>query len=84
MFKNFIAYGSLMVEGIFNFKISSFKICVWWQFCRYAGVDVVENNHEGFISPTPTTTLDVWIRGESFWKELRMLGVEAIVVWTNS
>lgn len=51
--------------------------------CWFNKVVHVENRHEGSISPTSSTTLDVSIRGESFWKGLRMLEVEAIVVWTD-
>ena len=54
--------------GIFGVKRASDE-----SFCPSTGFIVgkinrasVENRHEGSISPTPTTALDVWIKGESF------------------
>ena len=42
--------------------------------------DYVENRHEGSISATPTTALDVWTRRVMFWKELWNMRVDAFVV----
>ena len=44
---------------------------------------LVENGHEGFISLTPTTTMDFWIRRVLFWNGLRKLGVEVMGAWTS-
>ena len=59
------------------------KIYVEMAQFRVGDLPPVENCHEGSISPTSSTTLDVWIRRCSFWNGLRKLGVEAMVVWTS-
>ena len=49
----------------------------------FAVLHTVENRYEGSISTTQTTTIDVWIRRVMFWKELRNMRVEEMVIGRN-
>ena len=49
----------------------------------FAVLHTVGNRYEGSISTTQTTTIDVWIRRVMFWKELRNMRVEEMVIGRN-